>query len=154
MAETSTTMPSDVGTISTTTTTDNVTSLSPDVVIEKSPSSNANQVDKEAVEKAAVDSVNMETASSSDLPREAIDSATEETSHSKIKLQRQDAVAEEKDETPLEPAVVSSQPLGKIDDITTSLSGLTIGNVLYMFAYVWLELQQLQCDNPNPLLEL
>ena len=157
MAETSTTMPSDVGTISTTTTTDNVTSLSPDVVIEMSPSSNANQVDKEAVEKAAVDSVNMETASSSDLPREAIDSATEETSHSKMKLQRQDAVAEEKDETPLEPAVVSSQPLGKIfDDITTSLSGLTIGNVLYMLVYVWLELelQQLQCDNPNPLLEL
>lgn len=130
MAEASATMPFDVGTISTTTsltTNDDVTSSSLDVVIEKSPSSNANEVSL-VVDKEAVDSVNMETASSSDLPREVIDSATEETSHSKMKLQRQDAVAEEKDEIP----VVSSQPLQKMDYITTSLSRLIIGNVLYV----------------------
>ena len=133
VAETSATMPSDVSTVSTTTsltTNDDITSSSSDVVIEKSSSSNANEVSL-VVDKEAVGSVNMETTSSSGLPREAIDSTTEETSHSKMKLQRQDAVAEEKDEPPLE-HVVKSQPSVIIDEITTLFSEVTIGNVLYV----------------------
>ena len=129
MAETSTTMLVQSQQLYTSlATTDNVTSLSPDAVIEMSPSSNEVSL---AVGKEAVDSVNMETAPSSDLPREAIDRA-KETSHSKMKLQRQDAVAEEKDETPLKPAVVRSQPSGKFDDIAISFSELTIGNIFYV----------------------
>ena len=128
---TATTLPPDVGTkdVSATTslaTNDSVSSLSPHVAMEKILPSTKDE-DSLAVAKEAVDSVGMETTSSSDIPREAIDSTAEETSHGKMKLQRQDAVAEEKDEHP-NVSVVSSQP--SVDDITTSFSGLTVGNIL------------------------
>ena len=132
-----TTLPPDVGTkntVSATTsvaTNDTVTSLSSDVAMEKILPSTTNE-DSLAVAKEATDSVGMETASSSDISREAIDSTAEETSHSQIKLQRQDAVAKEEDEHPHVP-IVSSQPL--VDDITTSFSGLNIGNTLCVCVY-------------------
>ena len=127
-----TTLPPDVGTIVSATTSlatnDSVSSLSPHVAMEKTLPSTTNE-DSLAVAKEAIDSVGMETASSSDIPREAIDSTAEETSYGKMKLQRQDAVAEEKDEHPRDHvSVVSSQP--SVDDITTSFSGLTVGNIL------------------------
>ena len=134
---TATTLPPDVGTrsiVSATTslaTNDSVSSLFPHVAMEKTLPSTTNE-DSLAIAKEAIDSVGMETTSSSDIPRETIDSTPEETSHGKMKLQRQDAVAEEKDEHP-HVSVLSSQPL--VDDITTSFSGLTVGNILCVCVY-------------------
>ena len=84
------------------------------------------------------DSVTMEMTSSSDIPtvpldvtKEVVDSVTEEASDGRLKLQRQQAVTEEDADLLAPVPVVSGQPSENVDSVTTSLNGLSIGNILY-----------------------
>ena len=127
-----TAIPSDVGKENVTLVTtsfSNVTSLPSDVALENVSSSDALQ---QGLGIETSTGVAMETASSSDVPlddvtKEVTDIVTREGTDSKLKLHRQFAVTEEDTELPTPALVVSSQPSGNVDNITTSLNGLSIG---------------------------